>query len=165
MDYNVNIEGERRHMTPDNLTPIVSLFDERFESFKKEIKEQNKEYISLLEKTYSVKLDGMCKDIEEIKNNDDIKQLEERLNERFLNRVDVLTTAVKNLEAAVTKDQTKTEKRIDDIEKRVDTLEDSEAEKAKNLIQKIKDNALAWLVPALIVALAIILGINIPGLK
>lgn len=163
--WNVNLQEERRHMTPENLTPIIALFDERFDGFKKELKNDQKEYIEMIERTYSIKIDSICKDLDELKNSDDHKNLEEKLNERFLTKLDMLTSVVKNLENTITKDQSILEKRVDDHTKRIDKLEDADAERAKRLVQKIKDNAIAWLVPTLLIALAIILGINIPGLK
>lgn len=152
-------------MTSENLTPIISLFDERFAELKHELKESQKEYISMIEKTYTIKVDNICKDIEEIKNSEDSVKLEERLNERFLSKMDLINISVKNLESAVTKDQSKIEKKLDEHEVRIDKLEIEDSERAKRLLQKIKDNALAWLVPTLLIALAIILGINIPGVK
>jgi len=151
-------------MTNENLAPIIALFDDKFENLKKELKESQKEYIEMVEKTYSVRINNINKDIEEIKNGDDIKQLEERLNERFLSKLDILTTTVKNLENTIQKDQTILESKVSKHEDRIDKLERSEAERARKLLQKIKDNAIAWLVPTLLIALAIILGINIPGL-
>lgn len=151
-------------MTNENLAPIIALFDDKFENLKKELKESQKEYIEMVEKTYSVRINNINKDIEEIKNGDDIKKLEERLNERFLSKLDILTTTVKNLENTIQKDQTILDSKVSKHEDRIDKLERSEAERARKLLQKIKDNAIAWLVPTLLIALAIILGINIPGL-
>lgn len=157
-------KGERRHMTPENLTPIIALFDERFAELKRELKESQKEYIAMIERTYSVKIDGVCKDLETLKNSDDHKDLEDRLNERFLVKMDILNNSVKSLENAVTKDQVKIEKRLDEHEVKIEKLQNAEAERARKLLQKIKDNAIAWLVPTLLIALAIFLGLNIPGI-
>lgn len=152
-------------MTPENLTPIIALFDERFNEFKKELKESQKEYINMIEKTYTIKVDNICRDIEDIKNSEDHKDLEDRLNERFLSKLDLINISVKNLESAVTSEQSKVDKRLDDHNVRIIKIENFEAERAKRLLQKIKDNALAWLVPTLLIALAIVLGVNIPGIK
>jgi hypothetical protein len=157
-------KGERRKMTPENLTPIIALFDERFAELKKELKESQREYVTMLEKTYAIKIETVCRDVEDLKNSDDYKHLEDKLNERFLTKMDILNTSVKNLENTVVEKQIRVEKRLDEHDVKIEKLQHAESERAKKLVQKVKDNALAWIIPTLLIILSIALGLQIPGL-
>ena len=144
-------------MIPENWTPILEHLDRRFD-------DQNKLIESKFQ-TSDVKIDSVCRDVDEIKSKkeSDHEKIEQKIKSQLEPKIDlilqIITEVRKDMDARFNDTEKKVEKQFAEVHKRIDTtnervatIERYSGERAKSLIDKIRNNALTWLVPALIIA-------------